>query len=74
MRAQAERAIRAEHFAERMDLDVWAEQVVSDLLRKNPPEQVWRGTEAGWTWFDEVYSKMVGLDVLGRKLRMQGRP
>lgn len=82
MRPEAERAIRAEHFSERMDLDVWAEQVVSDLLKKNPPAQMWLGTEAGrtwfWgmfaghTWFDRAYSKMVGLDVLARKLRMQG--
>lgn len=82
MRPEAESAIRAEHFSERMDLDVWAEQVVSDLLKKNPPAQMWLGTEAGrtwfWgmfaghTWFDGAYSKMVGLDVLARKLRMQG--
>lgn len=84
VRAEAERAIRAEQISERMDLDVWAEQVVSDLLRKHPPAQVWRGTEAGRTWFwgtfaghawfDGAYSKMVGLDVLERKVRMQRRP
>jgi hypothetical protein len=82
MRPEAERAIRAEHFSERMDLDVCVEQAVSDLLKKNPPAQVWRGTEvgrtwfwgmfAGHTWFDGAYSKMVGLDVLASKLRMQG--
>jgi 1-acylglycerone phosphate reductase len=45
MRAEAERAICAEHFSKRMDLDVWAEQVVSDLLKKNPPAQVWSGKD-----------------------------
>ena len=79
IRAEAERAIRAEHFSERMDLDIWAEQVVSDLLRKDPPAQVWRGTEAwgtwfwgtfaGHSWFDGAYGRMVGLDVLERRLR-----
>ena len=79
MRAEAERAIRAEHFSERMDVDVWAEQVVSDLSRKDPPAQVWRGTEAwgtwfwgtfaGHSWFDGAYGRMVGLDVLERRLK-----
>jgi hypothetical protein len=65
-----------------MDSDVWAEQAVLDLLKKNPPAQMWRGTEVGrtwfWarlvghTWFDSAYSKMVGLDVLARKVRMHG--
>lgn len=75
MRAEAERAIRAEHFSKRMDLDVWAEQAVSDLLKKNPLAQVWRGTEAGrtWFWLDGACSRMVGLGVLARKLVMQGQ-
>ena len=83
IRTEAERAIRAEHFSQRMDLDVWAEQVVSDLLRKDPPAHVWRGTEAwgtwfwatfaGHTWFDGAYSRMVGLDVLESKLKGAAR-
>jgi hypothetical protein len=36
MRPEAERAIRAEHFSERMDLDVCVGRAVSDLLKKEP--------------------------------------
>jgi 1-acylglycerone phosphate reductase len=40
MRVEAERAIRAEHLLGGMDLDVWAEQVLEDLLRKDSLAQV----------------------------------
>jgi hypothetical protein len=51
MRAEAERAIHVEHLSGRMDLDVWAEQVLVDLLRKDSLAQVWHGMEAWGTWF-----------------------
>ena len=83
VRAEAENAIRVEHFSERTNVHIWAEQVVADLLMEHPPAQVWRGAEAwrtwfwatfaGHAWFDAAYRKMVGLDVLEEKLRMQGR-
>ena len=40
MRAEAERAIRVEHFPDRMGLEMWVEQVLVDLLMKDPPVQV----------------------------------
>ena len=40
MRVEAERAILAEHLLGGMDLDVWAEQVLEDLLRKDSLAQV----------------------------------
>jgi hypothetical protein len=46
MRAEAERAIRAEHFPDRMGLEMWVEQVLVDLLTKDSPVQVWRGVGA----------------------------
>jgi hypothetical protein len=45
MRAEVERAIRAEPFSDGMGLDMWEEQVLVDLLRKDPPAQVWCGME-----------------------------
>jgi hypothetical protein len=56
MRAEGERAIRAEHLSVRMDLDVWAEQVLVDLLRKDSLAQVWRGMEAWGTWFWRLFA------------------
>ena len=45
-----ERAMDAKHFSNRTDLEECSNLVVDDLLRQNPPPQVWRGKEAGWTW------------------------
>jgi hypothetical protein len=42
MRAEAECAIRAEHFPDRTGLEMWLEQVLVDLLTKDSPVQVWR--------------------------------
>lgn len=84
VREETERAMRAEHFSARQDLTEWADQVVGDLLKKNPPARVWRGTEAltTWleatfaptvTWFDAAYGRMVGLDLLAQRLKSEGR-
>ncbi|KAI0835412.1 NAD(P)-binding protein [Hypoxylon sp. FL0890] len=51
--------------------DQWAEQVVQDLLRKNPPRVIWRGESAGLSWLstmmpysisDEIIKRLGGLD------------
>ena len=79
VREETERAIAARHFNNRQDLTEWSEQVVGDLLKSNPPPQVWRGVESfkTWmeatfsptvTWFDKAYAKMVGLDLLTQRL------
>lgn len=57
---------------------LWAEQVVRDLLSPKPPTYIWRGHSAWMVWFvrrflphtfpDGMLSKMAGLDVLVEKL------
>ncbi len=84
VREETESAIAAKHFSNRQDLTEWSEQVVGDLMRKEPPARVWRGTEAlkTWleitfsptvTWFDGAYAKMVGLDLLAQRLKRVGK-
>lgn len=61
-----------------MDRDQWAQSVVNQLSRSNPPVQVWRGANAFTAWaavtflprvvLDYIVSKTSGLDVLERKL------
>jgi 1-acylglycerone phosphate reductase len=63
-----------------IDSMVWAEGVVGDLLKKNPPANIWRGSNASLARFgtvmphgifDGTVKKMTGLDVvekvIGRK-------
>jgi 1-acylglycerone phosphate reductase len=61
-----------------MDRGVWATATVADILRKNPPPNIWRGTSAWLVWFgtklpfgwlDGTVKKMVGLDVVEEKLK-----
>ena len=82
VKEQTERAMDAKHFSNRTNLEEWSNLVVNDLLQQNPPAQVWRGKEAGWTWFgtwfpvtwfDKALQRMVGLDLLAQKLKAEGR-
>jgi 1-acylglycerone phosphate reductase len=61
-----------------MDQEVWAKATVADLLKKNPPPNIWRGTSAWLVWFgtklpfgwlDGTIKKMTGLDIVEEKLR-----
>jgi short-subunit dehydrogenase len=61
-----------------MNQEVWAKATVADLLKKNPPPNIWRGTNAWLVWFgtklpfgwlDGTVKKIVGLDVVEQKLR-----
>ena len=79
---ETERAIRAAHFSDREPLDVWARNTASDLLRRNPPAQIWRGKGAWWVWLyswggptmlDGRLARMCGLDVLSKRLKEQGK-
>ena len=54
-----------------MEASQWAKSVVSDLLRKNPPPQIWRGDSAWLAWlttklpfgsFDSALKKACGMD------------
>jgi 1-acylglycerone phosphate reductase len=61
-----------------MSQEVWAKATVADLLKKSPPPNIWRGTNAWlvWVgtklpfgWLDGTVKKITGLDVLEMKLR-----
>ena len=61
-----------------MAQEVWAKATVADLLKKNPPPNIWRGTNAWlvWLgtklpfgWLDGTVKKIVGLDVVEQKLK-----
>lgn len=61
-----------------MDRDVWAKATVADLLKKTPPPNIWRGTNAWLVWIgtilphgflDGTIKKMFGLDVIAEKLK-----
>jgi short-subunit dehydrogenase len=54
-----------------MEAPQWAKRVVSDLLKKNPPSQIWRGDTAWLAWlstmlpfglFDGALKKASGMD------------
>ena len=56
----------------------WARGVVSDLTKRNPPPQIWRGESAWLVWlstklpfgmFDGVLKKAVGFDKVESILR-----
>jgi 1-acylglycerone phosphate reductase len=61
-----------------MDQEVWAKATVADLLKKNPPPNIWRGGNAYlvWVgtmlpfgWLDGTIKKLTGLDVVEEKLK-----
>jgi 1-acylglycerone phosphate reductase len=61
-----------------MDREVWATATVADLLKKNPPPNIWRGSNAWlvWLgtklpfgWLDGTVKKITGLDVVEQKLK-----
>jgi len=61
-----------------MNQEVWAKATVADLLKKSPPPNIWRGTNAWlvWLgtklpfgWLDGTVKKITGLDVVEEKLR-----
>lgn len=51
VRETVEKAMSFEDIAKHaMDRDVWAKATVADLLRKTPPANIWRGTNAWLVW------------------------
>ena len=61
-----------------MEASQWAKAVVSDLLKKNPPPQIWRGGTAWLAWlstllpfglFDGALKKASGMDKVDPLLR-----
>ncbi|QIX02144.1 hypothetical protein AMS68_007661 [Peltaster fructicola] len=65
-----------------MAAETWASRVVGDLSKSSPPLVIWRGTQATqlWLlsffpihWFDPVIKNVVGLSVLDKRLKEQGR-
>ncbi|KAF7190200.1 Short-chain dehydrogenase PC-15 [Pseudocercospora fuligena] len=58
----------------------WAEEVVADILKKNPPPVIWRG-ESAWMarlasvlpfgWLDGTFKQMTGLDKVEAIIRKQ---
>jgi 1-acylglycerone phosphate reductase len=82
IREETEKAM-GNSFPDRMDLDVWSKLVVDDVLKRAPAAQIWRGKGAweAWfsttfvshTWFDRSWRRLVGLDLLARRLRESGK-
>jgi 1-acylglycerone phosphate reductase len=71
-----EKALRQEGFeGQGMPAEQWAQAVVNDLMKKNPPAVIWRGESAWLTriasvlpfgMFDGMVKKLTGLDVVER--------
>ena len=76
-----EKALRQDGFeGQGMPAKQWADAVVQDLLKKNPPPVIWRGESAWLTriatmlpfgMLDGTMKKLVGLDVFEQMLGMQ---
>ncbi|KAI1140855.1 NAD(P)-binding protein [Hypoxylon sp. FL0543] len=72
VRELVEKRLRSEGAEDMGELpDRWAEQVVRDLLKRNPPRVIWRGGGAGLSWLstmlpygvlDGALKKSAGLD------------
>ena len=70
-----------EDTSRRMDASVWAKQVVSQLVKSDPPTKVWKGGAAGviyWVttlplqkFMQGTLAKVAGLTRLGEMLRTQ---
>jgi len=82
-REQVERVMSGETFQDAMPADAWARLVVADVLKSQPPGQIWRGTNAWLIWFgrrfmpfyyfDSMLSKLSGMDVLRKRLAGQAK-
>jgi len=82
VKEETEKAMR-NAFPDRSDPAEWARTVVDDLLNPNPAAQIWRGVGAWKTWFvwtffsntwyDESWRRLVGLDLLRKRLSQRGR-
>jgi short-subunit dehydrogenase len=75
---QVEKFMRTDIDIPAMPADQWAEAVVKDLSRKNPPLHVWRGGNAFQVWLatlmpvgmmDGMMRKMTGLELVERYYR-----
>jgi len=73
-----ERSLRRDEYTKNAHpAGTWAEAVVGDLLKKNPPPNIWRGDNA-WLFrlsmvlpfgfFDGMIKRMSGLDILQQKV------
>jgi short-subunit dehydrogenase len=82
-REKVEKFMRTEIDIKSMPADQWAEAVVKDVSKRNPPIHVWRGGNAFQVWFatllpvgltDGMLKKVTGLDIVEsyyRRLRGQ---
>lgn len=82
-RDDVEKALRSEWVEQRglgISAEQWANEVVADLLRENPPAVIWRGESAwmasfmGWMptkWFDGMVKRMTGLEEVEKLLQKQ---
>jgi 1-acylglycerone phosphate reductase len=73
-----EKTMRGERWDDHEDAQLWAGQVVKDLLRKQPPPNIWRGANAGlariatilpFGTLNGTLKKMSGLDIVEKILR-----
>ncbi|KAK3943814.1 putative IBR finger domain protein [Diplogelasinospora grovesii] len=78
-----EKAMSGADAANGADPDQWAQQVVKELGKRNPPYWVWRGKFATLVrilshlpigFMDGTMKSMVGLDVVEKKVQEQGGP
>jgi 1-acylglycerone phosphate reductase len=78
-REVVEKTLRGEVFqGQDVPAELWAKQVVQDLLKKTPPPNIWRGASAWLVWagtmlpfgtLDGTVKKMTGLDVVEQIVR-----
>jgi 1-acylglycerone phosphate reductase len=73
-----EKTMRGERWEGQEDAQLWAGRVVKDLLRKQPPPNIWRGANAGlariatilpFGTLNGTLKKMSGLDIVEKILR-----
>ncbi|EXJ89650.1 hypothetical protein A1O3_02717 [Capronia epimyces CBS 606.96] len=78
-REVVERSMRCEYTTPEVTAEQWASQVVPELLKTNPPSNVWAGTKARMVRLlamlpagvmDGMMRKMTGLDVVKRMVGM----
>ncbi|OLN87393.1 NADPH-dependent 1-acyldihydroxyacetone phosphate reductase 3 [Colletotrichum chlorophyti] len=84
-RKEVERVMAAESIRKQgVSADSWAEAVVKDVTRIKPKPWIWQGANCFFVWFvstfvpvggfDGIMKKMVGLDIVERRVQALGGP
>lgn len=77
-RAEVEKTMNGERFPVEVTAEQWAQQVAKEILKSQPPRDIWGGTKAWLAWLstlrpfslpETMLKKMVGLDVIAQTLK-----